>query len=168
MKKTNLAIIATVATLATFTLSSPAYAQSTNSQEIKETIIQRLIKVFKLNETEVNKVVNQYQTEKQAEKTKLMEEKLSQLVEDGKITNEQKTKILAKHKEIQANRPDPQEMRSMTREERQAENQTRRAELEEWAQANGIDLQYMFIFGREKHGLGGYGGGKFMNGQNAQ
>lgn len=168
MKKNNLAIIATLATLATFALSTPAYAQSTNSQEIKETIIQRLIKVFKLNETEVNKVVNQYQTEKQAERTQLMEERLAQLVKDGKITSEQKAKILAKHKEIQANKPSREEMQNMTKEERQAENQTSRAELEEWAQANGIDLKYMFMFGREKHGLGKYGGGKFMNGQNAQ
>jgi hypothetical protein len=168
MKKTNLAVIATVATLATFALSTPAYAQSTNSQGTRETLVQRLMKAFKLNEGEVNKVVNQYQTERQAERTQLMEERLTQLVNDGKITSDQKAKILAKHKEMQANRPTPEEKQNMTQEERQAEKQAHRAELEEWAQANGIDLQYMFMFGRDRHGYAGMDGGKGMMGRNAQ
>ncbi len=167
MNNKKLLILSSVALASTLAVATPVYAQATNTQQDRETIVERLMKVFKLNETEVNKVVTDFRTEKQAERTKLLEEKLSQLVKDGKITNDQKTKILAKHKEMQANRPNFEEKQNMTKEERQAENQAKRAELEKWAQANGIDMQYLFMLGRGNQGYG-MGKGKFLRGQEAR
>lgn len=167
MNNKNLLILSSVAFASTLAITTPVYAQTANTQQNRETIVERLMKAFKLNEGEVNKVVTDYRTERQAERTKIMEERLNQLVEDGKITNDQKTKILAKHMEMQANRPSREEMQNMTKEERMAKNQAHRAELEEWAEANGIDMQYLMMQGRGNQGYG-MGGGKFMRGQNSQ
>lgn len=167
MKNQNLLILTAFAVTMGIAMSTTVNAQEATMYINKETLIDRITKVFKLNETEVNKVATDFRTEKQAERTKLLEEKLTQLVKDGKITNDQKTKILAKHKEMQENRPTFEEMQNMTKEERRAEKQARRAELEEWAQANGIDMQYLFMLGRGNKGYG-MGGGKFMMGQDAE
>ena len=71
---------------------------------------------------------------------KRLEDRLSQLVLDGKLNETQKQAILAKHKEMETQRG------------------SKRQEMETWAKANGIDLQYVFGMGM------GMGKGDFHRG----
>jgi uncharacterized glyoxalase superfamily metalloenzyme YdcJ len=71
------------------------------------------------------------------------EERLTEAVSAGDLTEEQKQLILQKHEELQAQH----EARIQAR-------QQERAELEQWAADNGIDAQYLF------GGLGGMKGGR--------
>jgi 3-hydroxyacyl-CoA dehydrogenase len=84
-----------------------------------------------------------------------LESRLSQAVTDGKITSEQKDKILAKLTELrsqmQSNRAS---MQGKTPSERRAAKDARRAELKKWASDNGIPEEYILI------GPGGRGHGR--------
>jgi hypothetical protein len=88
-----------------------------------------------------------------AEHKQQMEERLTQAVKDGKITEEQKSKILAKHQEIADKREAERDaMKDKTREERKAAMDANREELKKWASDNGIDEKYLMGFGRGHHG----------------
>ena len=84
------------------------------------------------------------------------EERLSQLVTDGKITEDLKALILNKYKEIQAERESNKDsFRNLTPEERKAQMEEKKTELEAWANENGIDIKYLMHFGgkdNEGHG----------------
>src|SRR5688572_20882191 len=64
------------------------------------TLADKLSQRFKLNKTEVQQVFDQHRDERRAEREKRYEERLSQAVKDGELTEEQKSKLLAKHKEL--------------------------------------------------------------------
>lgn len=78
-----------------------------------------------VSEDKVNSALEELRTERQAQMQAVWEEKLTSLVDEGKITEAQKQQILAKH----------QEMVTKMQAEREA--------LEKWAAENGIDLQYL-------------------------
>ncbi len=90
-----------------------AYAQNTigNQSTAASTIAQK----FGLAENDVQSVFDEMRSEHQQEMKALFEQKLTQEVTDGKITEAQKQAILAK-----------------------------RQELEVWAKDQGIDLKYLF------------------------
>ncbi len=84
-------------------------------------VVQKLIDKFGLKETEVQTVMDEVQTERQAAMQSRFEERLTEAVKAGKLTEAQKTAILAKWKELAA--------------KREAERQ----ELQNWAKQNGLD-----------------------------
>ena len=147
-----------------------AYAEETQSKY--PPIIQKLVDKFKLNESEVNKVVEEARTERQAqrrdlqaERQKIIEEKLAQAVKDGKITEDQKTKILNKINEMrtaQQNERQEFNMRNLSQEERKAEMEKRRdemekkrAEFETWQKELGVDVHE--LVGMGPFSEGGFG-----------
>lgn len=73
-------------------------------------------------------------SEKKSLMQKNLEANLAQLVKDGKITEDQKNKILNKTKELQT------------------QHEAKKTELEKWAKDNNIDLQY-FRFGHVMRGF---------------
>jgi hypothetical protein len=76
------------------------------------------------------------------------EERLTQAVADGKITEEQKEKILDKHEEMQAKM---ESLKDLEPEERKAQMQTLHEELKKWAEENNIDFPFFGMklgFGR--------------------
>jgi len=102
-------------------------------------VVQKLIDKFGLKETEVQTVIEEARTEQQTTMQTRMEERLTDAVGNGKITEAQKTAILAKWKEISAKR------------------ETERQELSDWAKQNGLESDYGFgWFGG--HGRGMHGG----------
>lgn len=122
-----------------------SYVYAQNTQENYPSIIQKLVEKFGLKESDVKAVFDQDRQERQAQMQAKFEEKLNQAVKDGKLTEDQKQLILAKHKELQARRATkPENWQNMTREQRQEFNQAQRKELEDWAKQNNIDLQYFF------------------------
>ena len=88
-----------------------------------------------------------------------MQERLTQLVSEGKITEAQKQLIVTKMSELVAARAQEMDaLKDKTMAERKALMDQKRTELEAWAKANGIDTQYLMPFG-EGRGRGGHGMG---------
>ena len=132
-----------------------------NGGEFHEGLVQRLTEKFGLNQTEVEEVMSEYRGEHrgqmQAERQSQREESLSQAVSDGKITQAQKDSYLAKMAELQANRP---ALADLTPEEHQANKESHRAEMETWAEANGLDLDDLHpLMGKGLKGDGQHRGG---------
>ena len=103
-----------------------------------QTIIQRIAQRFNLNETDVQKVFEEQRDEHHAQMKKNLEEKLTQAVKDGKITEVQKTAILNKFSEIKTNKPD---FKNMTPDQRKQAMDQKKTELENWAKENGLSLE---------------------------
>ena len=114
-------------------------------------IIQKLVEKFNLNENEVKAVFEEERNQHQERAREMFEERLNQAVKDGKITEEQKNKIMAKH----------EEMRTERQQERN-ERQEQRQEMEQWAEDNGINLEDVGMFGGGL-GRGGHKGGGWKN-----
>lgn len=133
MKKSKLIGLSTMAvTLGVVGLAGIASAQTSTSNT---SLVDKLATKFGLNKTDVQAVFDEQKTERQAEHKAEVSERLQDLVDDGKITAEQKTKIEAKH------------------EEQQAAREAERTELEKWATDNGIELRY--LMGGRGHGMSG-------------
>lgn len=121
------------------------------------TLIQKIADKFGLNRDDVQKVFNEARGEHQAQMQNRFEERLTQSVKDGKITEAQKTLILNKHKEMQQEREKNMDSwQNLTKDERKSQMQTKRTEMENWANENGIDLQY-FHMGVGMKGHMGFG-----------
>lgn len=76
------------------------------------------------------------------------EDRLTEAVKDGKITEAQKTAILSKLVEVRKSN-DPETMKDMTDDERKTAMEKQQTELKTWATEQGIDVQYVLM------GLGG-------------
>lgn len=120
-----------------------------------DSLIQKLVQKFNLNEDEVRAV---FEEEKAAMHTKMqaqLEEKLNQAVADGKLTEEKKQLILTKHKELKQQRETlMEEMKNLSEEERKEKMEQHRASLEAWAEENGIDMEYLMFKVKFKAGPG--------------
>jgi phenylpyruvate tautomerase PptA (4-oxalocrotonate tautomerase family) len=152
-KKILIPVIALVITGGTVFVASGVNAQTPADRlsELSEVIAQK----FGLDKSKVQTVVDEFHTskmkERHAEMQKKWEDKLTQDVKDGKITETQKQAILKKLAELKsANNPDT--MKNMTAEERKKTMETKRAELKSWAESQGIDPSYV-IFGFGRGGL---------------
>lgn len=114
-----------------------------------KTIVQRIAERFGLNESDVQSVFDQNHQERQAQRQDRMEERLTQLVAEGKLNESQKQAILSKMQEL-ANQKQSQmdNFRNMTRQERLTEMQKKHDEVKSWADSLGIDPSIQGIFGR--------------------
>jgi hypothetical protein len=109
-------------------------------------IVQKLVTKFGLNENEVKAVFDEERAAREAEMKAKMEDRLNQAVANGKITEAQKQKIIAKLQELHEQRAEQMaKFKDMTPEERRAEHQKMKAELEALAKENGIDPQYLMV-----------------------
>lgn len=144
-------LILAIFSLTTFGVIN-VFAQSSNSKH--SSIVQKLAQRFGLNENDVKKVFDEDRQERQAQMQARFEDKLTQDVKDGKITEAQKQAILEKYKELQSQRfTKPENWQNMTPEQRKEFMQAKQEELKSWAKENGIDLKY--LFGRYKMFMGG-------------
>jgi hypothetical protein len=118
-------------------------------------LVDKIATKFNLNKEEVKAVFDEDRASHQVEHAAKMEERLTQAVKDGKLTEDQKSKILAKLQELKDNRPDPSEMKGKTRAERREAMEKHHAELETWAKENDIPMEYLrFRMGGPGHGPG--------------
>jgi len=135
--------------------SGIVFAQG-NGQERMSTLVQKIADKFNLNKDEVQAIFDEdkaireteMKAEREARRAEMQtkyEERLTQDVTYGKITEEQRKLILAKHKEMEANR--------------ETKMEGNRTELEAWAKENGIDSSYLMggFGGRGRGGMGGFG-----------
>lgn len=128
-------------------------ASADNSSNPRDTIIQKLAEKFNLKESDVQQVFDEVRQEHQTQMQTKHEERLSQLVTDGKITEDQKALILNKHKELQAERESNKDsFKDLSPEQRKIKMEEKKIELETWANENGIDTMYIMHFGEKGNG----------------
>lgn len=127
---------------ASYLSTSHVFAQS--SQE-GTSLVQKISTKFGLNQSDVQAVFDEQRNEQQTKMQAKFEERLTQAVKDGKITEEQKAKILQKFSELKAQKQaDRDAFKNMTPEERKAAFKKQHEELKAWADANGIDMKNLF------------------------
>lgn len=105
-----------------------------------DSIIDKLAVKFHLDKGEVTQVFEETRAEREAKHQQRLEERLDQAIKDGKLTEEQKTKILAKLEELRNARGGSKEM---TPGERRAAKIESHQGLEQWATDNNIPLHYL-------------------------
>jgi len=115
-------------------------------------IIQKLIDKFNLNPEEVSQVLEETREEQHQQAQANFEEKLNEAVENGRITEDQKSIILAKHEEMKNSK---ENWKDLSPEERMEKGKTMKEELKTWAEQNGIDLKDLFL-GYNKGSRGGF------------
>lgn len=125
--------------------ASPVSAQNVSSNSLVKKLSQR----FNLEESDVQKVFDDYKSERRADNFAFYSEKLDSLVSAGKITQDQKEVLLDKHEEMQ------DKMASITglsQEERKNKKIALHEEFRAWAKSEGIDLPLMggFMMGYKK------------------
>lgn len=134
--KRSLAIAATTVALGAGSLLA---VQTVSADQAGNTLVDRLVERFNLNKDDVQVVVDEFRQERHAEREAKMGEHLTQAVENGKITEEQKALILQKHEENQAFFDS---LKDMSEDERQAAMEQHREEMQTWAEENGIDMPF--------------------------
>ena len=130
-------------------LTGLGVASAASSSSGQDSIIDKLASKFNLNRDEVAAVFQEAKTEHQAERQQKLDDRLTQAVKDGKITEEQKAKILAKLDELQKTRD---AWKSKTPQERMAAKQELRGQLQQWAKDNGIPLEFLMPMRGQGHG----------------
>ena len=133
------------------------YAENGSGQY--PSIIQKLVERFGLNEEEVRAVFDEERAKRRQQMRANFEDRLSQSVSEGKITEEQKQAILAKKEEMEANHRNFSDLSSedLTPEKRREEMEAHREEMKTWAQENDIDLSLFPMFLGGKGRRGGFG-----------
>ena len=125
-----------------------------NGTDFHNQMAQKFSQRFNLNQAEVESFLNDSFQERQKERQTYQENRLNQLVLDGKITQEQKEAILKKREEMMN---EMEEMTNLSWEEQKTEREKHQNEMESWAKENGVDLnEVMPIAG------GGFGRGMGM------
>lgn len=152
----TLLVVGAASSIALASMAGVSAATNNNADDGRDNLINKIASKFNLKPTEVKAVFEEEHAAREAEHKQNFEAKLDQLVKDGKITSDQKAKILAKQAEMKAQMEASRaEMKDMTPAERKAEMQKHKAELEQWAKDNGINTDYLkLVIG---HGPGGHG-----------
>ncbi len=125
------------------------YAQTETGQTFAAKLALRL----GIEEGKVQTALDDIHKEHQVEMQARIEEKLTQAVSSGKITEAQKQAILDKHKTLMASKEAlREEFKDMTPEERKAMMEKEQEEMKAWADENGIDLKEFMPFGHKGMG----------------
>ena len=131
-------------------VATSAFAQ-TNPQSTVPSLAQEIATKFNLNPSDVQTVFTQHRQEMQSKMESNYETYLTNLVSTGKITQEQEQLILAEHKQLQSQmQNDFKNFKTMTPAERQAQMQSLKQEVQDWAKQNNISVQYLRPFGTKK------------------
>lgn len=130
---------------------SMASAQSAGPADLVDTISTK----FNLNKAEVQAIFDDHRQARHAEREQAYQDRLATAVSEGKLTQEQADKLLAKHEEKQTLM---QNLQGKSHDERHKAMEGQHEELEQWAEDNGIPEEYLFM-GSGMHGQGGMRGG---------
>lgn len=120
-------------------------------------LVEALSSKFNLDKTEVQQVFDEQHQKMHEERQAQQDEKLAELVTEGKLTSEQVEAIKAKRSELMAAREaNRSSMAELSRDDRKANMEEARSELEAWAEEHDIDTEYLrFVMGGHGRGHGG-------------
>lgn len=126
------------------TTSAWAQGPTGSSAPWHSVLIERLVQKFGLKAGDVQAVFDDVHTQRQIKMQEKSKAHLDQLVKDGKITTAQEQLITAKQKEIVGAMLATRDgMQDKTPAERKAAMAAQKAELESWAEQNGIDISLL-------------------------
>ena len=152
--KKSLMVAGTIATLGIAGVTGLGVASAATSSTGSDNLIDKIATKFNLNRSDVEQVFEEQRAADETEHQKKVEARLDALVSEGKLTKDQKAKILTKLTELKAERESEREaFKDKTKEEIRALMQQRHDDLKKWAQDNGIPLEYM-PFAMKPHGMG--------------
>ena len=125
-------------------VASAATSGTGSSDDGTSSLVDKLASKFNLDKSDVQAVFDEERTERQAERQQEIEERLTQAVTDGKITEDQKDKILAKMKEMESQRESNHDkFKDMTEDERHEAMKSEMDSLKTWADENDIPMEYL-------------------------
>ncbi len=150
-RKQKIALGVAIAAMSTMTFLGANMALAATSGD---TLADRISSKFNISKTDVQKVVDDFRTEKQAARAAERSADLQAKVDAGTITATQKTLIENKIKELDAERQANRDQ-NLTHDQMQSKMQVSRTALEQWATDNGIDIKLVMPGGG--HGRGGAG-----------
>ena len=150
-KKIIIPSIFAVAVLALAVMMSSSV--SAQNDENGNTLSYRIAQRFGLNETEVREEFDTFRDERRADMYAKYAERLNDLMAEGKLTKEQRDKILEKHEEMQDM---SESMRDLSPEERREQMESHRGEMKAFMEEIGVDEPLMM----GPMGKGGEHGGK--------
>ena len=155
MKKKTIVTVLSITVLAMSVFSAhTTYAQAPNQnrEDVMTSIVQKISQRFGLKQDDVQEVFDQVKKDKQSQMEARFESKLETYVKEGKLTEAQKQLIITKHKELQDKmQKEWQSKQNLTQEQRRAEMEKQRQEIEAWAKAHAIDPQYLGLFFKGGH-----------------
>jgi hypothetical protein len=152
----NFALPIMAVVLAGVASTGALHAMAQNNTTGSQTLAQKIALKFGLNQSDVQAVFDQNRADHQATMQQRFEDRLTQAVSDGKLTDDQKTEILDKMKELESQRQsDWSQLKDMTPGQRRTAMESKRTDLENWAKDNGIDPQYLMFHMRMDKGMGG-------------
>ncbi|MEI8073015.1 MAG: hypothetical protein WCH00_02925 [Candidatus Saccharibacteria bacterium] len=157
MNKKNLLVAAVASVgIASVIGIGAASAHGINGSSLADKIATK----FNLNKSDVQQVIDQSKQDNQAQMEANYEQKLQDAVSSGKLTAEQKDKLIAKHKQlIAANQTNRQDLKGKTPAERKSSMDAKKAELTQWAKDNNVPIEYLNpgLGGGHGRGHGGMG-----------
>lgn len=126
-------------------------------------LVEAISSKFNLDKTKVQAVFDEQHTKMEAERAEQVKTELTKLVSDGKLTQDQMDKIVAKRAELEKDRAHNRTAhQSLSDAERDTKRQERKTALETWAKENNIPTEYLrYVMGGGR-GHGGHGGDESM------
>lgn len=122
----------------------------------KTSIVEKLASTFNLDKSKVQAVFDEQHKANQADREAKYEDRLTQAVTDGKLTADQKAKVLTEHDKLRVEMDTAMKADTTAKADRKAAMVKIRTEAEDWAKANNIDAKWLMPGGR---GMGGHGPG---------
>lgn len=150
--KTLIIPVAALAVSGALLYGSMTKVKATTTNNWKQNLVETLASKLGVSTDKVSSAMTDLREERRSEMQSRFEERLNELVTLGKITSEQKDKILAKKAELQKEW-----------EAKETERQAHREAMQKWASDNGIDLSQIDMMGGMGRGRGM--GGRGMHGE---
>lgn len=154
--------------IGTATLSTGAFAATNNTDSSNtntnssltagdkmSSLVEKIATKFNLNKDDVQKVFDEDRQKHHQAMQQRLEDTLTQAVKDGKLTEDQKSKLLAKMDELHT-KYGPENNQSISRHAMRQNHQAELSELQSWARENGINLST--VLPTPPHGGHGFGG----------
>ena len=155
-----------ITSLALFSIGGIACVGEINAQISEEAgdeyplLVERFAERFDLDPDEIMDFLNELKEERIADAEERFEGRLDELVEDEKITEDQKEAILDKKEELKTFK---EEMEDMTISEAREAIKEIHEELKDWAEENDLDLENFFPKqGAHAFGLRGFNNHKLF------
>lgn len=155
MKRKSIKIILIlIASLALFSFIGMACTSEINAQSSEDEkgeyplLVERFAERFDLDPDEVMKFLEELKEERIANAEEKFEERLDELVEDEKITDDQKDAILEKKEELAEFK---EELKDMTLVEAKEAIKDMQEDLREWAEDNDLELRNFFPEPQSRH-----------------
>lgn len=143
---------ASVATVGVTSLLGVGLASAQSQTNGQSTLADKIAQKFNLNKDDVQKVFDENRAQHEQERQQKIKDHLDQAVKDGKLTQDQENKIIAKLQELKTYFDS---LKDKTPEERHEAMKAKHDELLQWAKDNKIPEQYVQRF--EGHMKGGPG-----------